>query len=76
MFFATGTGEAPHNAMVVELLRKGHMGPIVSAVTVRNLADLGYIDKNRELESPLPQLPLPAAARPASPASPSATSRT
>ncbi|HEY4375774.1 MAG TPA: NAD(P)-binding domain-containing protein, partial [Acidimicrobiales bacterium] len=29
MFFATGTGEAPHNAMVVELLRKGHMGPIV-----------------------------------------------
>ena len=51
VFFATGTGEAPHNAMVVELLRKGHMGPIVSAVTVRNLADLGYIDKNRELES-------------------------
>jgi ferredoxin--NADP+ reductase len=51
MFFATGTGEAPHNAMIVELLRKGHMGPIVSAVTVRNLADLGYIDKHRELES-------------------------
>ena len=36
--------------MVVELLRKGHMGPIVSAVTVRNLADLGYMEKNRELE--------------------------
>jgi ferredoxin--NADP+ reductase len=51
VFFATGTGEAPHNAMVVELLRKGHMGPIVSAITVRNLADLGYMDKNRELES-------------------------
>jgi ferredoxin/flavodoxin---NADP+ reductase len=50
VFFSTGTGEAPHNAMVVELLRKGHMGPIVSAVTVRNLADLGYLEKNRELE--------------------------
>ncbi|HVW31460.1 MAG TPA: NAD(P)-binding domain-containing protein [Acidimicrobiia bacterium] len=50
IFFSTGTGEAPHNAMVVELLRKGHMGPIVSAVTVRNLADLGYLEKNRELE--------------------------
>jgi ferredoxin--NADP+ reductase len=51
VFFATGTGEAPHNAMVVELLRKGHMGPIISAVTVRNLADLGYLEKNRELEN-------------------------
>lgn len=51
VFFATGTGEAPHNAMIVELLRKGHMGAIVSAVTVRNLADLGYIDKHRDLES-------------------------
>jgi ferredoxin--NADP+ reductase len=50
VFFATGTGEAPHNAMVVELLRKGHMGRIVSAVTVRNLSDLGYLEKNRELE--------------------------
>ncbi|HEY4408711.1 MAG TPA: hypothetical protein VGO87_02430 [Acidimicrobiia bacterium] len=62
LFFATGTGEAPHNAMVVELLRKGHMGPIVSAVTVRNLADLGYMEKNRELESRYPNfhyLPLP-----------------
>src|SRR5437763_2752975 len=62
MFFATGTGEAPHNAMVVELLRKGHMGPIISAVTVRNLADLGYMEKNRELESRYPNfhyLPLP-----------------
>jgi ferredoxin--NADP+ reductase len=50
VFFSTGTGEAPHNGMVVELLRKGHTGPIVSAVTVRQSADLGYIDKHRELE--------------------------
>lgn len=51
LFFSTGTGEAPHNAMVVELLRKGHLGPIVSAVSVRRWDDLGYLDKNRELES-------------------------
>ncbi len=51
VFFATGTGEAPHNGMVIDLLRKGHTGPIVSAVTVRQSADLGYLDKHRELES-------------------------
>ena len=51
VFFSTGTGEAPHNGMVVDLLRKGHTGPIVSAVTVRQSADLGYLDKHRELES-------------------------
>ncbi|MGB3411002.1 MAG: ferredoxin--NADP reductase [Microthrixaceae bacterium] len=50
VFFSTGTGEAPHNAMVVELLRKGHTGPILSAVSVREWADLGYIDKHRDLE--------------------------
>lgn len=50
LFLSTGTGEAPHNAMVVELLRKGHVGPIVSAVSVRQWADLGYADKHRALE--------------------------
>ncbi len=50
IFLATGTGEAPHNAMITELLRKGHYGPIVSAVTVRRWADLGYLDKHRTLE--------------------------
>ncbi|MGI9607798.1 MAG: hypothetical protein ACR2P0_16845 [Acidimicrobiales bacterium] len=62
VFFSTGTGEAPHNAMAVELLRKGHVGPIVSAVTVRNGADLGYIDKHRLLEQRYPNyhyLPMP-----------------
>jgi ferredoxin--NADP+ reductase len=62
LFFSTGTGEAPHNAMVVELLRKGHRGPIVSAVSVRQWADLGYIDKHRQLESMYPNyhyLPMP-----------------
>ena len=50
LFFSTGTGEAPHNAMVVELLRKGHRGPILSAVSVRQWADLGYTEQHRELE--------------------------
>ena len=62
VFFSTGTGEAPHNGMVIDLLRKGHSGPIVSAVTVRKSADLGYSDKHRELESRYPNyhyLPMP-----------------
>jgi ferredoxin--NADP+ reductase len=62
VFFSTGTGEAPHNGMVVDLLRKGHTGPIVSAVTVRHAADLGYADKHRELEQRYPNyhyVPMP-----------------
>jgi len=62
VFFATGTGEAPHNSMVVELLRKGHTGPIVSTVTVRNWKDLGYLDAHRELEERYPNyhyIPMP-----------------
>ena len=50
ILFSTGTGEAPQNAMVVELLRKGHSGPIVSAVSVRKWADLGYAEQHRTLE--------------------------
>lgn len=62
LFFSTGTGEAPHNAMIVELLRKAHHGPIVSAVSVRKWADLGYIDQHRRLEQLYPNyhyLPMP-----------------
>ena len=50
VFLATGTGEAPHNAMVPELLRRGHAGQILSVVTVRYLQDLGYLDVHRRLE--------------------------
>lgn len=50
VFLSTGTGEAPHNAMITELLRKGHSGPIVSVVSVRYRADLGYLDTHRRLE--------------------------
>ncbi len=62
VFLSTGTGEAPHNAMVVELLRKGHVGPIVSAVSVREWADLGYRDKHSVLEARYPNyhyVPMP-----------------
>ena len=62
VFLGTGTGEAPHNSMVVELLRKGHMGPVVSAVSVRQWADLGYLEQHRALEARYPNyhyLPLP-----------------
>ena len=62
LFFSTGTGEAPHNAMIVELLRKAHHGPIVSAVSVRKWADLGYIEQHRRLEQRYPNyryLPMP-----------------
>lgn len=51
VFLATGTGEAPHNAMITELLRKGHFGPIVSVVTVRSLTDLAYAETHRRLEA-------------------------
>lgn len=50
VFLATGTGEAPHNAMINELFRKGHRGGIVSVVTVRHLRDLGYATLHRDLE--------------------------
>ncbi len=62
VFLSTGTGEAPHNAMVVELLSKGHYGPIVSAVSVRRWADLGYRSKHETLHDRYPNyhyLPLP-----------------
>lgn len=51
VFLSTGTGEAPQNAMIVELLRTGHTGPIVSVVTARHWADLAYVDKHRALET-------------------------
>ena len=48
-FFATGTGEAPHNAMIAELLVAGHRGRIVSAICVRQKIDAGYRAVHEEL---------------------------
>ena len=62
VFLATGTGEAPHNAMVTQLLHKGHYGPIISAVTVRRWVDLGYAEQHKKLHERYPNyryVPLP-----------------
>jgi ferredoxin--NADP+ reductase len=47
---ATGTGEAPHNAMVAHLLSTGHRGRIVTVTCVRLRRDLGYLEVHRRLE--------------------------
>ena len=49
LFLSTGTGEAPHNYMVWELLRRGHTGKILSACCVRYRRDLGYMPLHEEL---------------------------
>jgi ferredoxin--NADP+ reductase len=54
IFFATGTGEAPHNAMIAELLATGHRGRIASAVCVRARRDAGYEAVHRELARRFP----------------------
>jgi ferredoxin--NADP+ reductase len=42
LFAATGTGEAPHNRMIWELLSREHRGRLASFVTTRRWADQGY----------------------------------
>jgi ferredoxin--NADP+ reductase len=49
VFLATGTGEAPHNYMLWELLRRGHAGRILSACCVRYRKDLGYRETHEAL---------------------------
>src|SRR5690606_8327700 len=48
---ATGTGEAPHNAMAAELLGTGHRGRIVVVTTARMRKDLAYLPTHRRLEA-------------------------
>jgi ferredoxin--NADP+ reductase len=49
LFLATGTGEAPHNYMLCELLRRGHTGRMLSACCVRYKRDLAYLSTHEEL---------------------------
>jgi ferredoxin/flavodoxin---NADP+ reductase len=49
VFLATGTGEAPNNYMLWELLRRGHRGPILSACCVRYRRDLAYTATHKQL---------------------------
>jgi ferredoxin--NADP+ reductase len=55
IFLATGTGEAPHNYMLWELLQRGHRGQIVSVSCVRYLRDLGYLATHQKLMQRYPQ---------------------
>lgn len=50
IFAATGTGEAPHNAMLAELLAAGHRGRIAALTCARYRRDLAYLDAHRILE--------------------------
>jgi ferredoxin--NADP+ reductase len=49
IFLGTGTGEAPHNYMLWELLHRGHAGQILSACCVRYRRDLAYLGIHEEL---------------------------
>lgn len=54
LFVSTGTGEAPHNRMLLELLRRGHRGRLAGICTVRYRRDLAYLDVHRRLERMYP----------------------
>jgi ferredoxin--NADP+ reductase len=49
IFLSTGTGEAPHNYMLWESLRRGHQGRILSACCVRYSRDLAYLTTHETL---------------------------
>lgn len=54
IFAGTGTGEAPHNSMSIELLKRGHTGKIVSMTCVRYKGDLGYLSQQMQLQEQFP----------------------
>lgn len=49
VLISTGTGEAPHNAMIAHLLKAGHRGKILNLTTVRSRIDLGYVIEHETL---------------------------
>ena len=49
LFLSTGTGEAPHNYLLWELLQTRHQGRILAACCVRYKRDLGYLAIQEEL---------------------------
>lgn len=54
LLLATGTGEAPHTAMVVALLGAGHRGRIAAATSARLRSNLAYLDVHRAVERRFP----------------------
>lgn len=55
LFLGTGTGEAPHNAMAVSLLARGHRGPIINATSIRYRRDAAYLREHTMLMERFPQ---------------------
>lgn len=49
IFLSTGTGEAPHNYMLWQLLTQQHRGRILSVCCVRYFRDLGYREVHQRL---------------------------
>jgi ferredoxin--NADP+ reductase len=54
ILLSTGTGEAPHNYMIWQLLKNGHQGKILSACCVRLRKDLGYYETHQKLMARFP----------------------
>ncbi len=54
ILLSTGTGEAPHNYKVWELLRKGHKGKILTACCARYKRDLAYLAVHEALMKKFP----------------------
>jgi ferredoxin--NADP+ reductase len=54
VFLSTGTGEAPQNKMLAELLRHDHQGKILNAICVRYQVDLAYTEQQAVLEDRYP----------------------
>jgi ferredoxin--NADP+ reductase len=54
IFLSTGTGEAPNNYMLWELLRRGHRGRLLSACCVRHQRDLAYLPTHQHLMQQFP----------------------
>ena len=59
VFLSTGTGEAPQNAMIAELLRQKHKGRILDVVCVRYRIRPRLHRAARGTGRPLPQLQVP-----------------
>jgi ferredoxin--NADP+ reductase len=54
LFLSTGTGEAPHNYLFWDLLRRQHSGRILSACCVRYRRDLAYLSTHEALMKKYP----------------------
>lgn len=54
LFTATGTGEAPHNRMLWDLLRRGHRGRIASIVSTHRQVDQGYREMHERVQKLFP----------------------